>query len=98
MADKPLRIVVTGTSGAGKSTFARTAARRLGIPYTELDALNWQPGWHDLAGHDPESFRAQVDGATRQAAWIADGNYGQVRDLLWGARHPSGVGWITAAA
>jgi len=31
-----MRIVVIGTSGAGKSTFARRIAARLGLPHIEL--------------------------------------------------------------
>jgi len=33
-----------GSSGAGKSTLARAIAKRLAIPYVELDAFMHQPG------------------------------------------------------
>jgi len=79
-----LRIVVTGTSGSGKTTMAERLAARLGLPCIELDAINWQPGWRDLTRHDPARFVALVDEATQGPAWVADGNYGPVRDLLWG--------------
>src|SRR5271166_4159614 len=53
---RPLRIVVIGTPGAGKTTLARAVAARLALPHIELDAINWQPGWRDLTRHDPDEF------------------------------------------
>ena len=78
-----MRIVVTGTSGAGKTTFAREIARRLDMPHIELDAINWQPGWRDLQRHDPAEFVRRVTEAVQPEAWVADGNYGIVHDTLW---------------
>jgi len=78
-----MRIVVTGTSGAGKTTLARKIAARLAVPHIELDAINWQAGWRDLAGHDPEEFVRHVIQATRTEAWVVDGNYGLVREEVW---------------
>ena len=48
-----MRIVVVGTSGAGKTTLARRIAGLFELPHIELDAINWQSGWHDLTRHDP---------------------------------------------
>ena len=79
-----MRIVVVGTSGAGKSTLARSLAGRFAVPHIELDAINWQPGWRALAAEDPPEFARRVDIATAAVAWVADGNYGSVRPLLWG--------------
>jgi adenylate kinase family enzyme len=36
-----MRIVVVGTSGAGKTTLARRIAALLMLPHIELDAINW---------------------------------------------------------
>ncbi len=77
-----MRIMVIGTSGAGKSTFARRVAEAVGAPHIELDAINWQAGWRDLNSHDPVEFRRRVLEATRPEAWVSDGNYGWVLDLL----------------
>ena len=43
-----MRIVVVGTSGAGKTTLARGIGVPLELPHIELDAINWQSGWCDL--------------------------------------------------
>lgn len=78
-----MRIVVVGTSGSGKSTMAKALSRALGVPHVEMDALNWQPGWRDLAIHEPEEFRRRVAEAAAGEAWVMDGNYTKVRPALW---------------
>ncbi len=77
---RPLRIVVVGTTGSGKTTVARRIAQALGIPHVELDSLHWRPGWTEAP---LEEFRAAVDDATTGDRWVADGNYGKVRQTLW---------------
>jgi len=78
-----MRVVVVGTSGSGKSTFARRLAPAIGAPAIELDAINWQAGWRDLNTHDPEEFVRRVAAAAATEAWVVDGNYSRVRDVLW---------------
>ncbi|MFI6132271.1 hypothetical protein [Micromonospora sp. NPDC051141] len=39
------RILVVGSSGAGKSTVAGELARRLDLPLIHLDRHYWRPGW-----------------------------------------------------
>jgi adenylate kinase family enzyme len=78
-----IRICVVGTSGSGKTTLARRLSTALELPFVELDAINWQPGWRDLVTHDPEEFRRRVDAATAGEAWVVDGNYGAARPLVW---------------
>lgn len=75
-----MRFVVIGTSGAGKTTLARRIAQRLSIPHVELDALHWQPGWVEA---EPAILRERVGSATRGQAWVVDGNYSKVRDIVW---------------
>lgn len=59
-----LRVLVIGTSGAGKSTFAQALAARTGIAWHELDLINWRPGWYNRHTREPEAFLADVDAAT----------------------------------
>lgn len=77
----PLRVVVVGTSGAGKSTFSAALAARLGCTHVELDRLYWGPGWQAVPH---ERFEHAVEQATTAPRWVADGNYSAVRELLWG--------------
>lgn len=76
------RIAVVGTTGSGKTVFAARAARILGCPHVELDALHWEPGWTPA---DREAFRMRVRLAVAAPSWVADGNYAAVRDLVWAA-------------
>ena len=78
-----MRIVVVGTSGAGKTTLARRVAALLELPHIELDAINWQSGWRDLTRHDPAEFVRRVTEAIEAEAWVVDDNYGTVRDRVW---------------
>ncbi len=61
-----------GTSGAGKSTLARELAKRLAVPYVELDALMHQPGW---TPRPDAEFMDEVEKATSWPGWVVDGNY-----------------------
>ena len=75
-----MRAVVIGTSGAGKTTFARELAQTTGAPHTELDALYWGPDW---TPYPSAQFLAAVDTARAGEHWVIDGNYGAARELLW---------------
>jgi adenylate kinase family enzyme len=74
------RIIVVGTTGAGKTTLARELAQRLGYPHIELDAMYWGPNWTPAP---TDIFRAQVARALSAEAWVADGNYRKARDVIW---------------
>jgi adenylate kinase family enzyme len=74
------RIAVVGTTGSGKSTLAGALAARLHLPHIETDALNWQPDWRPAS---TEELRRRVDAATRANAWVIDGNYREVRGIIW---------------
>jgi len=39
--------VTASASGNGKTTLGRELARRLGVPFVELDALVHGPGWQE---------------------------------------------------
>jgi hypothetical protein len=47
----------------------------------ELDSIYHQPGWTPLG--DAE-FRARVTEAVAPVAWVVDGNYSVVQEIVWG--------------
>jgi adenylate kinase family enzyme len=74
------RISVVGNSGSGKTTLAKAVARELGVPHMELDAVFHQPDWQPL---ETGLFRARVGEFIAADAWVIDGNYSAVQDLIW---------------
>lgn len=66
------RVLVMGSSGSGKSTFARGLANLTGLPFVSLDALYWQPGWQPA---EPDVFGPRVAEAADAPRWVMDGNY-----------------------
>ena len=80
--DRPMRrIAIVGTTGSGKSVLSEQLAQALSLKPIELDALFWMPDWQPAL---IELFRFRVEAATSAESWIIAGNYGQVRDLVWG--------------
>jgi adenylate kinase family enzyme len=67
------RILVIGSGGAGKSTFAAQLARRTGLPLVHLDQHYWRAGWIEPA---KDEWLAKVDELAAGERWIMDGNFG----------------------
>ena len=74
------RVVVIGTSGAGKTTLARELARAQRVPHVEMDAYRHGPNWRETPD---DEFRRQLAHALSGDRWVADGNYSMVRDSVW---------------
>lgn len=74
------RVVVLGSTGSGKTTLASTLAQHLGATHVELDALRHGPNWVETPD---EVFRKLAQAATNQSTWVVDGNYSQVREVIW---------------
>ncbi|PYO91476.1 MAG: AAA family ATPase [Gemmatimonadetes bacterium] len=72
------RILVIGSGGSGKTTFARRLAERTTLPLIHLDALYWRPGWDPTPA---DEWRARVEALANEPAWIMDGNYGGTLDI-----------------
>lgn len=71
------RILVTGASGAGKTTLRQTISDVLGLPTIELDSLHHGPGWTQRP-----SFLADVEQFAAAPEWVTEWQYGQARPLL----------------
>jgi adenylate kinase family enzyme len=72
------RVVVVGTSCAGKTTLARRLAGILGSDHVELDSVYWGPEWTPR----PDFVQA-VLAIAEHPCWVIDGNYSAVRDIIW---------------
>ncbi|HXG67078.1 MAG TPA: DNA topology modulation protein [Blastocatellia bacterium] len=72
------RVLVIGSGGAGKSTFAARLGRLLNIEVIHLDALFWNPGWVETPR---EEWASVVEELVKGDSWILDGNYGGTLDL-----------------
>ncbi|HEU4820061.1 MAG TPA: AAA family ATPase [Qipengyuania sp.] len=71
------RVLVIGSPGAGKSTFARALAERTGLPLIHLDAEYHLPGWTEP---DEAAWQARLKQLVAGDSWIIDGNYGGSMD------------------
>jgi hypothetical protein len=74
------RVSLVGVPGSGKTTVGRKLAASLAVPFVELDAIFHQPHWAELSRDD---FRDRVSTVVVAPAWVVDGNYSVVRDLVW---------------
>ena len=82
--------IVASASGNGKTTLGRELARRLEVPFVELDALVHGPNW--VATPDDE-LRALVEPIVADDAWVIDGTYrSKLGDLV--LRHADTVVWL----
>ncbi len=72
------KVLVIGSSGAGKSTFSRRLSDLTGIEIIHLDKLHWKPNWTEPS---KEEWKATLEKAMRGEAWIMDGNYSNTLDI-----------------
>lgn len=67
------RVLVIGSSGAGKSTFAKRLGEATGLKVIHLDKLFWSPNWVEMP---KDQWREKVVQTLEASdSWIIDGNY-----------------------
>ena len=66
------KILVIGSGGAGKSTFARRLGERLNLEVIHLDRHFWSAGWVEPPRAE---WARDVEELTRRESWVMDGNY-----------------------
>jgi adenylate kinase family enzyme len=72
--------ILASASGNGKTTLCRELARRLGVPFHELDALHHGPGWTEATA---DVLRTRVEPLVAEDEWVIDGAYrGKLGDLV----------------
>ena len=75
---KARRVLVYGVTGSGKTTFAKKLAERTGIPFHEVDALTWEPGWVEVP---VERQIARIREICSRDQWILDSAYTKWLDI-----------------
>ena len=72
--------ITASASGNGKTTVGRALARRLGVPFVELDALVHSPDWRETPD---DELRRLLDPVLAGDGWVIDGGYwGKIGDLV----------------
>ena len=72
------RVLVIGSGGSGKTTFATRLSRLTGLPLVHLDSHYWLPHWQKRSDAEWSAIVADLVAGER---WIMDGNYGGSLDL-----------------
>jgi adenylate kinase family enzyme len=66
------KVLVIGSGGSGKSTFAKRLGARLNIKVIHLDSIYWKPGWVETPKAE---WLTTVEELLKREPWIMDGNY-----------------------
>ncbi len=74
---QPSRLLIAGTSGSGKTTFAARVADALKVPHVEIDALFHGPNWTERP-----SFLDDVRRFSADPAWVTEWQYSSARAHL----------------
>ena len=83
------RINVVGTSGTGKSTFAKKLSKTLNTNYIEMDAIFWKSNWTESSDQE---FGKKLEVALAPKSWVLDGNYNRMVPVKW--KYTQTVIWI----
>ena len=76
------RVLVIGSGGSGKTTFARRLGQATRLPIIHLDSLYWRSGWQPTPDHEWDRVIAELIAGDE---WIMDGNYGRTLPVRLGA-------------
>lgn len=73
------RVLIYGVTGSGKTTLARKAAGKTGLPWHSVDDLTWEPGW---VGVPPDEQRRRIEAICAGERWILDSGYSSWLDVV----------------
>ncbi|MEA4831165.1 MAG: topology modulation protein [Oscillospiraceae bacterium] len=72
------KIILIGSGGSGKSTFAKQLGGVTGLPVIHLDNEFWRPGWVETPRDEWVEKQKQLISGEK---WIIDGNYGGTLEM-----------------
>ena len=67
------KVLVIGSGGAGKSTFAGRLHKATNLELIHLDKLYWKPNWVETPANE---WKKTIENLLKKDSWIMDGNYG----------------------
>lgn len=76
------KILIIGSGGAGKSTFARRLHAATNVELIHLDKLQWKPNWVETP---KDEWQKTVENLVKKEAWIMDGNYSSTMEIRMAA-------------
>jgi adenylate kinase family enzyme len=77
----PVKLLVFGNSGSGKSTYAAAQARRYGLVHLDLDSIVWEPGQIAVQRELRAIHASLQDFITSESRWVIEGCYGELVEI-----------------
>jgi adenylate kinase family enzyme len=74
------KIIVIGSNGCGKSTFAKKLGAKLSLPVIDLDQIFWKPNRAKLSSYEMATL---IDQSLCTENWIIDGNCQTYHFAFW---------------
>lgn len=72
------RVLIIGSGGAGKSTFAKRLHEITGLKLIHLDKLFWKPNWTETPKDEWRKINKKI---LKENEWIIDGNFGSTMEM-----------------
>lgn len=72
------KVIVVGSSGAGKTYFSRRLSRALGIELIHIDRVYWGANWTEPT---KDEWKDRLGQLLRRDSWVIDGNYTNTLDM-----------------
>lgn len=73
------RILIIGSSGAGKTTLSKRLSEKTGLKIIHLDKIYWKPNWTEP---EKDEWKKTLEKILRGGdAWIMDGNYSNTLEM-----------------
>lgn len=76
------KVLIFGNSGSGKSTLAQQLVTEQGLAHLDLDTLAWLPTTPPTRTPLPDAFAQINEFTTAHDAWIIEGCYGDLLEML----------------